>query len=123
MVNEKPATEKLVIERGQIYWCGLDPVHGHEQGLTRPVVIVTADSYNRTLSPLTAIVPLTRSPMKNPIHVRLAVADTGLDADSTALTDHARFIDRSRLRGGAIGKVRPQAMGLINRQLGRVFGL
>ena len=48
---------------------------------------------------------------------------TGLDADSTALTDHARFIDRSRLSGRAIGKVRPEAMGPINRQPGRVFGL
>ena len=123
MVTEKLVTEKPVIERGQIYWCGLDPVHGHEQGLTRPVVIVAADAYNRTLSPLTAIVPLTKSPMKSPIHVRLAAADTGLGADSTALTDHARFIDRSRLKGNAIGKVRPEVMGLIDRQLGRVFGL
>jgi mRNA interferase MazF len=122
MVSDKPVSEKPVIERGQIYWCGLDPVHDHEQGLTRPVVIVAADSYNRTLSPLTAIVPLTKSPMKNPIHVRLAAADTGLDADSTALTDRARFIDRSRLRVGAIGKVSPEAMGRVDRQLGRVFG-
>ena len=83
---------------------------------------MAADSYNRTLSPLTAIVPLTKSPMKNPIHVRLAAADTGLDADSTALTDRARFIDRSRLRVGAIGKVSPEAMGRVDRQLGRVFG-
>jgi mRNA-degrading endonuclease toxin of MazEF toxin-antitoxin module len=36
----------VVIERGQIFWCGLDPVEGHEQGATRPVVIVSADSYN-----------------------------------------------------------------------------
>ena len=27
-----------MIEKGQIYWCSLDPVKGHEQGLTRPVV-------------------------------------------------------------------------------------
>jgi hypothetical protein len=93
MVTQKPVIEKLVIERGQIYWCGLDPVHGHEQVLTRPVVIVAADSYYRTLSPLT---------------------DTGLDSDSTALT---------RLRGTAIGKVGPEAMGLVDPQLGRVLGL
>jgi len=70
MVTGKPAPQKPAIERGQIYWCGLDPVHGHERGLTRPVVIMAADSYNRTLSPLTAIVPLTKWPVKNPIHVK-----------------------------------------------------
>ncbi len=32
MVTEKLATEKPGIERGQIYWCGLDPVQGHEPG-------------------------------------------------------------------------------------------
>jgi len=112
-----------VIERGQIYWCGLDPVQGHEQGKTRPVVIISSDSYNKSRSPLTAIVPLTSSPGKNPIHLSLSPADTGLDSASTALIDHARFIDRSRLKGEPIGRVQPVAMALLNRQLTRVFGL
>jgi mRNA interferase MazF len=112
----------MVIEKGQIYWCGLDPVQGHEQGLTRPAVIFSADAYNQTRSPLTAIVPLTKSPV-NPIHLRFTAEETGLDSDSTALTDHARFIDRVRLRGEPIGHLSPVAMALLNRQLTRVFGL
>ncbi len=111
------------MERGQIFWCNLDPVRGHEQGSARPVVIVSADSYNETLSPLAAIVPLTRSPIKNPIHIRLSGSDTGLAEDSTLLIDHARFIDRSRLRGQAIGRLSPVAIALLNRQLSRVLGL
>jgi mRNA interferase MazF len=113
----------VVIEKGLIYWCGLDPVLGHEQGLTRPVVIVSADLYNRTKSPLVAIVPLTRSPLKNPIHISLAPEDTGLDTPSTALTDHARFIDRTRLKGDPIGRLRPAALDVLNRHLTRLFGL
>ena len=112
-----------MIEKGQIYWCGLDPVHGHEQGSTRPVVVVSSDSYNGTESPLAAIVPLTRAPVKNPIHVRLSPDDTGLESASTALTDHARFVDRTRLRGAPIGRLQPAALALLNRQLARVFGL
>jgi mRNA interferase MazF len=112
-----------VIERGQIYWCGLDPVQGHEQGKTRPVVIISSDSYNKSRSPLTGIVPLTSSPAKNPIHLSLSPTDTGLDSASTALTDHVRFIDRSRLKGEPIGRVQPVAMAVLNRQLTRVFGL
>lgn len=113
----------MVIEKGQIYWCGLDPVHGHEQGSTRPVVVVSSDSYNGTRSPLAAIVPLTKAPAKNPVHVRLTPDQTGLDADSTALTDHARFIDCTRLKGSSIGRLQPSALALLNRQLGRVFGI
>ena len=113
----------MVIEKGQIYWCGLDPTHGHEQGSTRPAVVVSSDAYNGTQSPLVAIVPLTKAPAKNPIHVRLSPAETGLEAASTALTDHARFVDRTRLRGTPIGRLEPEALALLNRHLARVFGL
>ena len=113
----------MVIEKGQIYWCGLDPVQGHEQGLKRPVIIVSADPYNQTKSPLAAIVPLTKSPIKNPIHLRFTPEETGLDSDSTALTDHTRFIDRTRLIGNPVGRLQPVAMALLNRQLNRLLGL
>jgi len=112
-----------VIQRGQIYWCGLDPVQGHEQGLTRPVVIVSSDLYNASRSPLVGVVPLTKSAAKNPIHIPLLPAETGLESPSTALTDHARFIDRNRLKGDPIGVLQPQPLELLNRQLVRVFGL
>lgn len=51
----------MVIERGQIYWCALDPIQGHEQGAPRPVIVVSADPYNKTQSPLAAVVPLTKA--------------------------------------------------------------
>ena len=113
----------MVIEKGQIFWCGLDPTEGHEQGATRPVVVVSADAYNRTQSPLVGIVPLTRSPRKNPIHLVLEPSETGLASVSTALTDHARFIDRRRLRGDAIGRLSLDAAEKLDRQIARLFGL
>ena len=113
----------MVIEKGQIYWCGLDPVHGHEQGSTRPVVVASGDSYNGTQTPLTAIVPLTKAPIKNPIHIRFSPADTGLTEASTALIDHARFIDRTRLKGTPVGRLQPAALAQLNRHLARVFDL
>lgn len=110
-------------ERGQIFWCSLDPVHGHEQGAIRPVVVVSSDAYNASASPLVAIVPLTRSPAKNPIHLRFGALETSLEADATALVDHTRFIDRSRLRGPAIGRLVPAALERLNKHLTRVLGL
>ena len=83
----------MVIERGQIYWCALDPIQGHEQGATRPVIVVSADAYNKTQSPLAAVVPLTKAAAKTPLHLRFSQEDTGLRTESTVLIDHARFVD------------------------------
>lgn len=112
-----------MILRGAIYWCSLDPVQGHEQGSLRPVVVVSADPYNETKSPLVAVVPLTRAPLKTPVHVMFTSAETGLDANSTALTDHLRFIDRSRLRGGPVGSLKPEALARLDARLTRILGL
>jgi len=92
------------MRRGEILWCDLEPRRGHEHGEVRPVIIVSDDAYNESRSPLVGIVPLTRSVAKNPLHVTLAIEDSGLDAESTALVDHARFIDRSRLQTNAAGR-------------------
>jgi mRNA interferase MazF len=111
------------MKRGQIVWCDLEPRRGHEQRAVRPVVIVSADAYNESRSPLVGIVPLTHSVSKNPIHLTLSVEETGLQSGSTALVDHARFIDRSRLRADIAGKLSPGAQARIDRNLARVFGL
>jgi mRNA interferase MazF len=111
------------VRRGEILWCDLEPRRGHEQGEVRPVIVVSADAYNETRSPLVAIVPLTRAVAKNPLHVALSGAETGLDSPSTALIDHARFVDRSRLRAEAAGRLIGSAQARVDRNLARVFGL
>ena len=111
------------MHRGDVLWCDLEPRRGHEQGSMRPVIIVSADPYNESKSPMVAVVPLTRSVAKNPLQVALAVAETGLESPSTALIDQARFIDRSRLRPEAVGRLSAAAQARVDRNLGRVLGL
>jgi mRNA interferase MazF len=111
------------MERGQIYWCDLEPRRGHEQGDVRPVVIVSANQYNGSRSPLVAVVPLTRSGVKNPLHVSLSSSETGMESDSNALIDHARFIDRSRLRDKPAGRLTVEAQQRLDRNLARVLGV
>ena len=113
----------MVTARGQIYWCELDPVVGHEQGSRRPVVIVSSDSYNNSQTSLAAIVPLTKAPPKNPLHFVLPASATGMSAPSTVLIDHAKFLDKSRLLGAPIGQVSPSSMALFARQLKRVLDI
>ena len=111
------------MKRGEIYWCDLEPRRGHEQGARRPVVIISADPYNESQSPLIGVVPLTTSAAKNPVHVGLTKQETGLDADSTALVDHARFLDRTRLLPGVAGRLIAAAQSRLDRNLARVMGL
>jgi mRNA interferase MazF len=111
------------MKRGEIYWCDLEPRRGHEQGARRPVVIVSADPYNESQSPLIGIVPLTTAVAKNPVHIALAAEDTGLSAPSTALVDHARFLDRTRLHSNVIGRLSFKAQSHLDLNLRRVLGL
>jgi mRNA interferase MazF len=111
------------MRRGEIFWCNLEARHGHGQGAVRPAIIVSADPYNESRSPLVAIVPLTHAGAKNPLHVALSVDETGLDSASTALIDQARFIDRSRLRAETAGRLTSSAQARVDRNLARVLGL
>src|SRR5438046_10015386 len=82
-----------VIRRGEIYWCDLEPKRGHEQGKLRPVIVISADPYNQSRSPLAAVIPLTRASVKHPLHVEMRASECGLKEDSTALVDHLKFVD------------------------------
>lgn len=111
------------MNRGEIYWCDLEPRRGHEQGAKRPVIIISADAYNLSKSPLIGVVPLTTAAAKNPVHVALLAGETGLDKDSVALIDHTRFLDRTRLSASSAGRLTPDAQSRIDRNLARVMGL
>lgn len=112
-----------MIRRGEIYWCDLEPKRGHEQGKVRPVIVVSADPYHQSRSPLAGVIPLTRALVKHPLHVELTASECGLKEDSTALVDHLKFVDRERLSDGPIGRAGAAALARIDRNLMRVLGL
>jgi mRNA interferase MazF len=112
-----------VIRRGEIYWCDLEPKRGHEQGKVRPVMVISADLYNQSRSPLAAVIPLTRASVKHPLHVEMTGSECGLKEDSTALVDHLKFVDRERLSERAIGRAGAGTLARIDRNLMRVLGL
>lgn len=111
------------MKRGQIYWCDLEPRRGREQGERRPAVIISADLYNATASPLIGIIPLTSAAPKTPLHLPLEPADSGLAKSSTALVDHLRFVDRERLSNQPIGMLSVPAVALLERNLRRLLQL
>ena len=86
--------------RGMVVEVSLDPVVGHEQGRSRPCIVVQNDVGNR-FSSTTIIVPLTaathiKSP--SPIYVMVKKGDGGTMKDSYALCDQIRTVDQQRFK-------------------------
>jgi mRNA interferase MazF len=88
----------------------LNPTRGHEQAGRRPVLIVSADLYNRGPSELVFALPLTRTDRRIPIHIEIRPPEGGLRDTSYILTDAIRSISRGRLGEAAWGRVSPETM-------------
>jgi mRNA interferase MazF len=102
----------------------LDPVVGHEQGRSRPCVVIQNDVGNRFAS-TTIVVPLTdaanlRAP--SPIYVRIKKGDGGTTKESCALCDQIRTVDQRRFRT-VFGTLSAEAMAEIDAALLISLGL
>jgi len=86
------------IKRGDIVVVNLNPVIGHEQGKTRPALIIQNDIGNK-YSPTTIIAPVTSKSFGKefPTNVQVPAEDSGLNHDSTILLNQIKTIDKSRI--------------------------
>lgn len=110
--------------RGMVVEVSLDPVVGHEQGRTRPCVIVQNDVGNRYAS-TSIIVPLTNAShikVPSPIYVLIAKGDGGTIKDSYALCDQIRTVDQRRFRS-VYGALSAETMTRIDAALLISLGL
>ena len=87
-----------MIRRGEIYWADLDPVRGHEQAGTRPVLIIQNDVGNQYSSTTIAAAITSRISKKRlPVHVEISVQESGLPKDSLVLLEQIRTLDMERI--------------------------
>ena len=88
-----------MIERGQIWRAALSEPSGSEPGFTRPVLIVQADSFNRSRIRTVLAVALTTNLRlsKAPGNVLLGSESTGLRCDSVANISQIVTVDREFL--------------------------
>jgi mRNA interferase MazF len=87
--------------RGMVVEVSLDLVVGHEQGRSRPCVVVQNNVGNRFAS-TTIIVPLTDAThiqTPSPIYVLVKKGDGGTRKNSYILCDQIRTVDQQRFRG------------------------
>ena len=88
---------KRKIKRGEIYMADLDPVVCSEQGGERPVLIVQNDLGNRYSTTVIVIALTSRSNKKLYLPTHVYIESSNLSADTIALAEQIRTIDKSRI--------------------------
>jgi len=112
-----------MISRGEIYWAELDPVRGHEQAGTRPVLIIQNDVGNQYGSTTIAAAITSRISKKRlPVHVEVAAQESGLPKASLILLEQIRTLDMERL-GRKAGRLSAHKMREVDIALHKSLAL
>ena len=110
--------------RGEIWWADLPDPRGSEPGYRRPVLIVQADSFNRS-GINTVIVAVITSNLRladGPGNVLLPSAITGLPRDSVVNVSQVLTLDRSFM-SEAITRISGRLLSEVSAGLKLVLGL
>ena len=110
--------------RGEVSWVDLpDPV-GSEPGYRRPVLVVSADSFNRSgINTVVAVAISTNADLAAaPGNVELPAVTSGLRRDSVVNVSQVLTIDKARV-GEAVGAVDFSTMRQVEAGLRLVLAL
>ena len=85
--------------RGEVWWVDLGIPFGREPGFRRPVIVVQANSFNRSRISTVIVVPLTSNVDLEdaPGNVLLETQESGLSKDSVVVVSQITTFDRRRL--------------------------
>ena len=89
----------MVIQRGEVWWADLGEPTGSEPGFRRPVVIVQANSFNRSRIATTIAVILTSSLrlLDAPGNILIQAAESNLRKDSVGNVSQMVTLDKDML--------------------------
>jgi mRNA interferase MazF len=113
-------TQSRFPSRGEVWLADLDPVVGHEQGGTRPVLVISEDRFNHTTRRLAVVLPLTTRLLNLALRVRIAPPEGGVRVTSDILCDQVRTASHARLRT-RWGVVDPKVLAAVEEQLVRLL--
>lgn len=109
--------------RGQIWLADLNPTRGHEQAGTRPVLVVSHDTFNHGPAGLVFVLPLTRTDRRIPAHIPINPPEGGVKVRSYVLCDAIRAISKDRLVGSAWGEASSETMQQVAEMLRMLMDL
>lgn len=112
-----------MISQGDVWWADLGDPTGSAPGFRRPVVVVQADSFNRSAIRTVVVVPLTSNLRWGtaPGNVRMTSRATGLPRDSVANVSQLVTLDRSVLVE-RVGRLSPTRLQLVLAGIDTVLG-
>ena len=110
--------------RGEVWWADLGLPRGSAPALRRPVLVVSADQYNRSRLRTVTVVVLTTNTQLAALPGNVAVpADlTGMEADSVVNVTQVATVDRHALEERA-GQLPAWAMTQVDDGLRRALAL
>jgi len=114
----------VVIQRGEVWWADLADPAGSEPGFRRPLLIIQADSFNRSRIQTVIAVVLTSNLrlIDAPGNVLVARRASGLPKDSVANVSQIITIDRDTLTERA-GKLPAEIISAVDAGLRLVVSL
>lgn len=113
-----------MIARGELWWADLSLPRGSAPALRRPVLIVSADQYNRSdLSTVTVVVLTTTTQLAAlPGNVAVPAELGGLEHDSVANVTQVATIDRGTLEE-RLGELPDWLLAQVDAGVARALGL
>jgi mRNA interferase MazF len=114
----------LVIKRGAVWWAELADPRGSEPGFRRPVVVVQADSFNRSQigTVLVAVITSNLDLGEAPGNVSLSRRDSRLPRASVVNVSQLLTLDR-RFLVKKVGRLPAQIVEAVNEGLRLVLSL
>ncbi len=107
---------------GEIWYINLNPTKGHEQAKTRPCLVVSHNTFNKT-SRLCVILPITSRHKKQPLHVKIEPPEGGLPKKSYIMCDQIRTVSHLRMRGKSLGTISQSTLRHVQTTLGHLLDL
>jgi mRNA interferase MazF len=113
----------VVVGQGEVWWADLAEPGGSEPGYRRPVVVVQADSFNRSALRTVVAIPLTSNLRwaEAPGNVKLTARATGLPRDSVANVSQLVTVDKTTLTE-RVGKLSAAKLELVLAGIDVVLG-
>lgn len=111
-----------MVTRGEVHLADLGDPIGHEQGLRRPVLVVSAEPWLSSNPPVIAVVPITRTFRARSTHVEITPGESGLRATSFVKCEDTRAISPLRLEH-QLGRADDIVLARIDLILRRILGL
>ena len=107
------------ILRGDIVWADLNPARGNEQSGLRPVLVLSADVFNRNSGTVIAVA-LTSQPQRAAFPLTLELSSKGLPKKSWVKISQIRTLSIDRL-GKKISKVSAAELAQIIEGLNEII--